>query len=390
LPRDRANAHGVPTAKSNKSRTPHESASMTTTHSLISHTAYQESGVDTDEADIGLNRLVKRITPTWPPCGSFGGVQIKIGYFANVIDIGGIGLAICTDGVGSKAIIAEQMQRYDTIGIDCIAMNVNDLICVGARPISLVDYIAVERVNAQMLEAIAIGLANGAEQAGISISGGEIAQLEDVIHGFDLAGTAVGTVPLDKILTGRHLEPGDRIIGIQSSGIHSNGLTLARKAFFKRAQPLSLDYAVPGADASLGEELLRPTLIYVREVMEILKRVSRVKALVNITSDGLLNLNRVANPSVGFVIDEMPETPEIFKMIQQYGDVKTPEMFEIYNMGVGFCVIVNETDVGSVLSILERHNRKAWVIGKVIEDPTKGVYLPRQGLIGHKKRFRQE
>src|SRR6266498_2771350 len=119
---------------------------MTANHSLMPHTAYRESGVDTDESDLGLSRLVKQITRTWPPRGSFGGVQLKIGYFANVIDIGGVGLAICTDGVGSKAIIAQLMNRYDTIGIDCIAMNVNDLICVGAQPISLVDYIAVERV----------------------------------------------------------------------------------------------------------------------------------------------------------------------------------------------------------------------------------------------------
>jgi len=356
----------------------------------MSHAAYRDSGVDTDEAESGLNRLIKRITQTWPPRGSLGGVQLPIGYFANVIDIGGMGLAISTDGVGSKVIIADLMKRYDTIGIDCIAMNVNDLICVGARPISLVDYIAVEQVNAEILDAIAIGLADGAAQAGISISGGEIAQLEDVVRGFDLAGTAVGIVPLDKILTGRHLEPGDRVIGIQSSGIHSNGLSLARKVFFKRAEPLPLNYPVPGTDASLGDELLHPTLIYVREVMEILEQVSSVKSLANITSDGLLNLARVEHPGVGFVIDAMPESPAIFKMIEQYGNVSPAEMFEVYNMGVGFCVVVGETDVGSVLSILEKHDRKAWVIGTVIEDPTKGVYLPRQRLIGHKKRFRAE
>jgi phosphoribosylformylglycinamidine cyclo-ligase len=364
---------------------------MTADHPLTSHTAYRKSGVDTEEADIGLNRLVDRITRTWLPPGDFGGVQLRIGYFANVVNIGGgQGLAICTDGVGSKAIIAQLMNRYDTIGIDCIAMNVNDLICVGAQPISLVDYIAVERVNAQILDSIAIGLADGAEQAGISISGGETAQLEDVVHGFDLAGTAVGTVPLNKILTGRNLEPGDQIIGIQSSGIHSNGLTLARKAFFKRDRPFPLDYLMPETGVSLGEELLRPTLIYVREMMEILKTISDVKALVNITSDGLLNLNRVDNPRVGFLIDEMPDAPEIFKLIQHYGEVHTAEMFEVYNMGVGFCVVVDETKVSSALSILEKHGRKAWVIGKVIEDPSKGVYIPCHRLKGHKKRFRQE
>ena len=365
---------------------------MTTDHHPLtsSHTAYRDSGVDTDEADIGLSRLVKRITPTWPRHGNFGAVLLPIGYFANVIDVGGIGLAICTDGVGSKAIIAKLMNKYDTIGIDCVAVNVNDLICVGAQPVSLVDYIAVERVEAQVLDSIATGLAEGAAQAGISISGGETAQLEDVVRGFDLAGTAVGTVSLDKIVTGRHLEPGDCVIGIESSGIHSNGLTLARKAFFKRDRPLPLEYPLPGKGVPLGEELLRPTLIYVSEIMEILRRVPDVKALINITSDGLLNLSRVDNARVGFRIDELPPVPEIFQLIQEYGNVGTAEMFEVYNMGVGFCVVVGESDVGPVLSILEQHGRKAWVIGKAIEDPTKGVYVPRHRLEGHKKRFREE
>jgi phosphoribosylformylglycinamidine cyclo-ligase len=207
------------------------------------------------------------------------------------------------------------------------------------------------------------------------------------VRGFDLAGTAVGTVPLDRIVTGRHLEPGDSIIGIESRGIHSNGLTLARKAFFKREQPLSYDYPLPKAGVRLGEELLRPTLIYVREVMEIIARVPDVKALIHVTSDGLLNLNRVDHPRVGFRIDELPSVPEIFELVQQYGSVGTAEMFEVYNMGVGFCVLVDPSKASLVLSILDQHGRKAWVIGKVIDDPTKGVYLPRHGLVGHKKHF---
>jgi phosphoribosylformylglycinamidine cyclo-ligase len=149
-------------------------------HPIASHTAYRDAGVDTDEADVGLGHLVARIARTWRPPSEFGGVQLKIGYFANVINLGGgQGLAICTDGVGSKAIIAHEMRQYDSIGIDCIAMNVNDLICVGAKPLSLVDYIAVNKANSKMLDEIAIGLTKGAEQAGISISGGEISQLVD-------------------------------------------------------------------------------------------------------------------------------------------------------------------------------------------------------------------
>jgi phosphoribosylformylglycinamidine cyclo-ligase len=355
------------------------------------HTAHRDAGVDIDEAEHGLHRLVEHVTRTWPPRGQFGGVQLEIGYFANIIDIGGgTGLAISTDGVGSKAIIAQMINKYDTIGIDCVAMNVNDLICVGARPISLVDYIAVERVDAHVLEQIGIGLAEGARQAQISIAGGEIAQLEDIINGFDLAGTAVGLVPLDKVITGCHIAPGDQIIGLASSGIHSNGLTLARKAFFKSTRPLAPDQPVPGTDTSLGEELLRPTLIYVQEVMDILTQVRDVKALVNITGDGLLNLNRVANPHVGFVIDRLPEPPPIFQMIQAHHPISDAEMFEVYNMGVGFCIIVSAPDVPPVQSILQKHGRQSSVIGEVIADHTKGIYLPRQRLKGHKKRFYAE
>jgi phosphoribosylformylglycinamidine cyclo-ligase len=364
---------------------------MISNRDLSFHTAYRESGVDTDEAVTGLSRLIRRIRQTWPAPGEFGAVQLDIGYFANVVAISDeTGLAICTDGVGTKAIIAREMHLYDTIGIDCVAMNVNDLICLGARPVSLVDYIAIDEIDADILDSIAIGLTKGARQAGISISGGEIAQLKDIVNGFDLAGTAVGTVPLKKIITGRHLEPGDYIVGIGSSGIHSNGLTLARKAFFKRAQPLSLSYTMPETGITLGDELLRPTFIYVPEVMEILKRVSDVKALVNITSDGFLNLNRVHNEHVSFEIDNLPEVPEIFKMIKQYGGVGDAEMFEVYNMGVGFCVIVSEPDVSTVLSILGRHDRKAWVIGRVAEGKDKAVRLKKERLVGYGKRFQSQ
>ena len=389
----RSSIYGAPSDDLPKSGGPHHRQSAITEEDLpiASHTAYRDAGVDTDEADIGLRRLVSRITRTWLPESDFGGVQLKIGYFANVINLGGgQGLAICTDGVGSKAIIADEMRRYDTIGIDCIAMNVNDLICVGAKPLSLVDYIAVHKVDSEMLDAIAIGLANGAEQAGISISGGEIAQLEDVVRGFDLSGTAVGTVPIGKIITGRYLEPGDRIIGIQSSGIHSNGLTLARRAFFKREQPLPFEYEIPGTGVSLGDELLRPTIIYVRVVMEILERVSDIKALVNVTSDGLLNLSRVDNSRVGFLIEGMPETPKIFNFIQSHAGVSVGEMFEVYNMGVGFCVVADGRSASQIQSIIEKHGLRAWDIGKVVEDTAKNVYIPRHRLVGHKKRFHEQ
>src|SRR5438105_15365735 len=151
---------------------------------------YKETGVDTAEADAGLERIIARVKGTWPASGP-GRVLLPIGYFANVIEMDGIGLALCTDGVGTKSIIATMMGKYDTIGIDCVAMNVNDMICVGAKPLSLVDYIAIAHADAAMLDAIGAGLCRGAEMAGVSISGGETAQLKDIVKGFDLVGMAI-------------------------------------------------------------------------------------------------------------------------------------------------------------------------------------------------------
>ena len=348
---------------------------------------YKASGVDVAEADAGLSHIISRVTATWPKTG-FGAVQLPIGYFANVVDIGGMGLALCTDGVGSKAVVAQMMGKYDTVGIDCVAMNVNDLLCVGARPVSMVDYIAIDRADAAVLDAIAIGLAEGARQAGVSISGGEISQLPDMVKGFDLVGTAVGTVALDRILVGRDIRPGDRVVGIASNGIHSNGFTLARRAFFQRAG-VSAEHVFAELGRPLGEELLRPTCIYVPEILEILNKLTSVKALIHITGDGFLNLPRVA-AEIGFIIDDLPPPPPIFGLIEEHSGVERAEMYEVYNMGIGFCVILAEQDADAALAILKRYGRDARIIGYAVADRTKSVYLPQQRLIGTGKRFRPE
>jgi phosphoribosylformylglycinamidine cyclo-ligase len=295
---------------------------------------YKQTGVDTAEADAGLRHIIKRVEGTWPKHG-MGRVLLPIGYFANVIEMDGTGLALCTDGVGSKTIVATMMGKFDTIGIDCVAMNVNDMICVGAKPLSLVDYIAIEHADAAMLDAIGAGLCKGAQMANISISGGETAQLKEIVNGFDLVGMAVGRVGLDKIISGKGVAEGDVVIGVQSSGVHSNGLTLARKAFFASNQ-YGLSHKFDELELTLGEELLRPTDIYVPEAMEILERVKGIKALINITSDGLLNLARV-EAKVGFEIDRLIEPHPIFSLIQRHANVDDSEMFEVFNMGVGFC-----------------------------------------------------
>jgi phosphoribosylformylglycinamidine cyclo-ligase len=351
----------------------------------VVHDLYRDAGVDTDEADAGLQRLTRRIVDTWPPARSFGAVQLDIGYFANVVDIGGQGIAITTDGIGSKAMIATMLGKYDTVGIDCVAMNVNDVICVGATPVSMVDYIAIERVEADILDAISVGLCAGAKMAGISISGGETAQLKDMIHGFDLAGTAVGHVALDKILVGQHVQEGDVVIGIESNGIHSNGMSLARRTFFESNNyKLSHRFAELGSD--LGTELLRPTHIYVKEALALLRQVASVKALAHITSDGFLNLTRV-KAAVGYVIDALPPIPAIFSLVQRLGQVDDTEMFSVYNMGIGFCAIVAPADAETALAILGGHGKRAHRIGYAVADPARRVRLTQQNLLGQGKHF---
>jgi phosphoribosylformylglycinamidine cyclo-ligase len=348
----------------------------------VRHEAYKQTGVDTAEADAGLRHIIKRVEGTWPRHG-MGRVLLPIGYFANVIEMDGSGLALCTDGVGTKTIVATMMGKFDTIGIDCVAM-----ICVGAKPLSLVDYIAIEQADAAMLDAVAVGLCKGAEMAGISISGGETAQLKEIVNGFDLVGMAVGCVALDKVISGKTVAEGDVVIGVRSSGVHSNGLSLARKAFFADRR-YGIDHKFDELGTTLGEELLRPTDIYVPEALEILERVKGVKALINITSDGLLNLARV-EAKVGFEIDRLIEPHPIFPLIQRLADVEDGEMFEVFNMGIGFCYVVDPNDVALTLSILEAHGRKAQRIGYAVADPDRHVRIHERKLLGHHKTFRPE
>lgn len=352
---------------------------------------YQAAGVDIEREDVALHKLTQRVEQTWPTTG-IGAVKLRIGYYANVIDIGGTGLAITTDGVGTKVLIAHMMNKYDTIGIDCVAMNVNDLICVGATPISMVDYLALQDPDPNLVDELFVGLCEGAKKANISISGGETAQLRDIMKGyndragFDLAGTAVGLVPLDRIIAGQDIAEGDVVIGIGSNGVHSNGLTMARRIFFTE-NAYTVETTFPTLECSLGEELLKPTHIYVNEILAILKsREIAVKALLNITGGGFLNLIRV-DAKVGFVIEQLPDPPAIFPLIQKYGQVSDEEMFRVYNMGIGFCLVVPSDQAKSALAMISYFGKKAHIIGHTIPDEKKSVFIKPKGIIGQGNRF---
>ena len=335
--------------------------------------AYARAGVNAGGAETALVGLTARLRETWPKGPGPGRVALDFGHYANVVEIGGgLGVAVTTDGVGSKALVADMLGKYDTIGIDCVAMNVNDLLCVGAHPLTLVDYAAMERVDPSALAEIAEGLAAGALRAGISICGGEIAELPDMLKGsrpgsgFDLAGTAIGTVARDRILTGADAVPGDAVVGIASSGIHANGMTLARRVFFTDSG-LAPATMLPELGRAVGEELLEPTSIYVAECIAMLEGVPQLKALIHITGDGFLNLNRVG-ARAGFRLDALPEPPAIFRALHERGRVAAEDMYAVYNMGVGMCAVVAEDGADAVIAAAMAEGKAARRIGTVTAD----------------------
>ena len=353
---------------------------------------YRKAGVDVEAEDEALKLVVEECRKTFNLRRNLGSPVIPIAHFAGIIKFNEkLGLALKTDGVGTKVLVAQLLEKYDTVGIDCVAMNVNDIICVGAEPVSFVDYIAVQQPNAKLLSEIAKGLAEGAKQAKITIIGGEIAQLPEIIKGkregfgFDLAGMCLGIVELDKIVDGGNLREGDVIIGLESSGIHSNGLTLARKILIDKAK-LDLFKPLEGLNKTLGEELLTPTKIYVQEVLEMLKKGINVKAMAHITGKGLLNLRRVGR-GFGYQIDYLPEPQPIFKIIQKYGKIPDQEMYEVFNMGVGFCLVTPKEESEEALQIAEKHKVKGYVLGRVVKDPERKVVLKPRSLISAGNRF---
>lgn len=357
----------------------------------LSDDAYRRAGVDTAAEEQSMTGLLSWVQRSFALRQGPGSVCLPIGYFANVIDLGGgQGLAISTDGVGTKILIAEMLHRYDTIGIDLIAMNVNDILAVGAEPLSIVDYVAVQSADPAMLSQLGRGLYAGAQQARVTIPGGEIAQVREMIRGvhegdaFDLVATAVGRVALDRIIVGQRIEEGDVVIGLASSGIHSNGLTLAREVLLRQAG-FALDQVIPELGRCLGDELLEPTRIYVPEVLEMLATLD-VHGLAHITSDGLLNLLRV-KAEVGYVIDYLPAPPAIFALIRRHGNVPLEQMYAVFNMGIGFCVTVPPEQADAVIAIASRHGTPAWRLGQAGRDPERRVRLVPAGLVGRGNRF---
>jgi len=298
---------------------------------------YAKAGVDISRAEKAIGALTSIVKFTRRGFGA----PILVSHYAGVIDCGDFGIAITTDGVGTKILVGIAMNKFDTLGIDCVAANVNDLLSIGAEPLAMVDYIAMQQVDEAVVAEIAKGLEEGCRIANITLVAGETATLPDMIRGFDLAGTAVGVVKKDRIITGKDVMPGDVIMALPSSGIHCNGLTLARKVI----EANGLSYFDKFGDKTIGEELLTPTRIYM-EILEILK-TCEVHGLAHITGGAFRKLKRLRR-DVKYVIDEPLKPQEIFRFIQKLGNVEELEMYRTYNMGMGFLVIVPEDSADCV------------------------------------------
>jgi len=347
---------------------------------MSADSTYANAGVDALGAGRGVAALVGVLRTI--DTGREQRSLLGSGHYASVLRLTGTtGLVLSTDGVGTKLIVAEEMGRFDTVGIDCIAMNVNDVVCVGADPIALLDYIAVEEARDEVLVEIGRGLKAGAEDAGVEIPGGELAVVPELIRGhpspsgIDLVGMCVGLVELDSVISGDRVQPGDAIIGLPSSGVHSNGYTLARRALTELGEtPPEL------GGATVGETLIEPTVIYVRAVRELLASGLEVRGLAHITGDGLLNLTRL-HAQVGYRIGSPLPVPPVFELIAARAGVDAAEMWHVFNMGCGFCCVVPAESADQAVALLGERHPGAAVIGEATDRPGV-VELPFVELAG--------
>lgn len=329
---------------------------------------YAKAGVDIDKKASSIAALVEHLRYRRKGLGK----PIDLpGHFTGLVDFGDYALTLCTDGVGTKLLVADAMEKWDTVGIDCIAMNVNDTICVGSEPIAFVDYIAIDKPNERVTSEVGKGLEAGAAMSNLTIVGGEIAVLPELVRGFDLAGTCLGMVKKDHIITGDEISPGDALIGLPSSGIHSNGFTLARKIFERNE--IGYNEKIKGLGRSVGLELLEPTTIYVRQVLNLVKRFD-IRGMANITGGGLRNLIRLKK-GVGFEIEDPMKPNPILRVIQELGKVTDKEMYQTFNMGMGYSLVVPENEASEVV---KASGRGAKIVGRAVKSTS--VTVPKLGL----------
>ncbi len=360
--------------------------------------SYAEAGVDEEREQVAFARVMRpwlaRTKVRSDMVTSITG--LASGYFATIMHLPpGPAIALTTDGVGTKIMLAEEARRWESIGVDCVANNVNDLICVGAVPLALLDYIATDRIDEGVLDEVARGLFLGAELAGIAIPGGEIAQIGEMLAKsesggptLDLVGTAIGAVPPERTpLDGSNVVPGDVVIGLPSSGLHSNGYSLARHALFKKGGR-RLDEPAPGSRRRLADALLQPTRVYVNAAESLWAAGIVPHGMAHISGGGLLNITRLA-ANVSYELSSLPDAPEIFGLIASAGEIDAATMYATFNMGIGFCIVVSEADQDKALGTLKSAGEDAVRIGTVTAEPGRTVTIPAAGLKGRGDAFEQ-
>ena len=334
--------------------------------------SYKKAGVDIRSIKSSHSEISKLLGSTLSlRNGRIGEVITGSGHYAGVIKLRNNDyLALHTDGVGTKVLIAQQYSKFDTVGIDCIAMNVNDLICVGAEPISLVDYIALKKNNPVLVKEITKGLVKGSKLSDTPIIGGETAIMPDVIEGygnkaFDLAASAIGIINKRTNMLDRKIKSGDIIIGLRSSGIHSNGATLARKVLLEKYSLRKKIYK----SKRLGDVLLEPTIIYSKAIMDILNNIKSIHGLAHITGGGLTeNILRALTEGQGIKINLSTwSLPPIFKWLSSTGGVSKDEMLKTFNCGIGMTVICSQASKDAVFSLLEKFGESPNLIGEVTD-----------------------
>lgn len=336
---------------------------------------YKAAGVDIDAGNEAVELMKQHVARTMRPevktdLGGFGGLFALTGKYEKPILVAG------TDGVGTKLKIAIEMNQHDTIGIDLVAMSVNDIVVQGAEPLFFLDYIATGKLVPEQVEQIVAGIAEGCVQAGCALIGGETAEMAGMYGNgeYDLAGFAVGIVEEDKVVTGASIESGDVIVGLASSGVHSNGYSLVRHLLFTK-HSYHINAFVPSLDNTLGAELLKPTRIYVKPVLELLKKFN-IKGMANITGGGFIeNIPRILSDGLQAKIKLGSwEVPKIFKLLAELGEMDDYNLYRTFNMGIGYVLVVSKDEANEVVKLANELGETATIIGKITKGD-KGVIL---------------
>ncbi len=327
--------------------------------------SYQDSGVDIEAGERAVELIKKQVESTFSSevlsgIGGFGGLfQPDLSGCREPVLVSG------TDGVGTKLKLAFQLDKHDTVGIDLVAMSVNDILTQGARPLFFLDYLAAGKIEPEKVREIVEGIVTGCQRAGAALLGGETAEMTDFYRPgeYELAGFAVGLVDREKIITGEKIAAGDLLLGLKSNGLHSNGFTLARAALFQQAG-YRYDQKLSGLDKNLGLELLRPTRIYVKTVLSLLEKFA-IKGIAHVTGGGLkANLSRILPEGLKISLSEKErEIPEIFKIIQEAGDISGREMHRVFNMGTGMVLVISPEERAEILSELEKMQEGFQLLG---------------------------